>query len=216
MSKAISLENLQKFKEKCDETYAKIGGSASTNENIVVKTVSVEELASPINFTTEEIETLKNTSYLILRIQMEQEELVITRDMYMFKDTYIIVGEMSQFTYSYITSADDGVTVTITKLVISNNVGTMSDFNLAFGTNKEMSSIFTVSANSVVVVEFNNITSKDSIIIKSVGAGASTMQDLIISQPYYNGTCWCVNVYNNSASERSNVQLEVLYQDYNR
>ena len=94
-----------------------------------------------------------------------------------------------------------------------NNINNKGNFTKLFTIKTVQYSLGTaVAADTIGTVEINTLTS-NKIVINSIRP-TTAVEGLMISQPYYNGTCWCINIYNKSASAFSG-ELEIIYQDYN-
>lgn len=72
-------------------------------------------------------------------------------------------------------------------------------------TTLQVDGIETIAVNSHITQNLLSLTD-DKIIINSI---EPSLDGIIVSMPYYNGTNWCVNLYNLGSSSASNLTLSV-------
>ena len=192
-------------------------GEASTNSSpVLVKEVGSDAFTQPINFTDEEIETLKNTDCLIIRIKDVIGGYTTIQDQYFSKRIYTSISEVEEM-FMYDNNVPSEKIFTLMNLIISNNIGNLSSYKIDLISPQTYKSKLSspIAADSVGVVEFTSFTTREGIIIASVMPLAHDLRGLIfISQPYYSNSRWCVNIYNKSTSAFEG-PLEITYYDYN-
>lgn len=143
---------------------------------------------------------LTATSFNVLCFMEESANIYFAIEPYSEKDTEF----SGQYTISLF--YDDGTSKTFNDFYITYD----GRYPLTFGLNKKLNYSLgkAIAVDAVETVEINTLTD-NKIIITSIKP-TTAVEGLILSTPYYNGTCWCLTILNKSTSS-FNGDLEIIY-----